>query len=122
MKSPSLLKSFRASFEGLAHVFNNERNFRLHCLAGILALALGLGLGLNNTEWIILLLVIGLVMALEIINTAVENMIDILVAEHHPRIKVIKDLMAAAVLVSALIAIGLSIFIFGPKIINWLMS
>lgn len=116
MKNRSILRSFKASFDGLQGAFRAERNFRIHCFLGALAVILGIIMGLNNTQWVLLILVIGLVLALEIINAAIEHTIDLIIATPHPKVKFIKDLMAAAVMIAALIALGLSLFILLPKI------
>lgn len=113
-----LFQSFRASVEGLAAALRSERNLRLHMLAAIAAVALGLWLDLARWEWLVLILVIGFVLALELLNTAVEHVLDALIQYHHPKVKLIKDTMAATVLVSALVAVIIGLMIFIPHLLE----
>lgn len=115
-KSRSLIVSFRASAAGFFYALRGERNMRLHALAATLAVLLAGYLGFSLTEWVLLVVVIGFVLALELINTTVERILDTLIAEHHPGVKVIKDVMAAAVLVAALTAAAAGALLFIPKI------
>lgn len=117
MKHRSILSSFRASFEGLRHTYGSERNFRTHLSLASLAVVLAAILGLSSLEWVLLLVAIGLVLALELINTAVEQTLDLVIKIHHPQVKIIKDVMAATVLMGAITALALGAFMFIPKIL-----
>ena len=97
--------------------FKKEHNARLHGLATILVLLLSVYFRVNVYEAIALTLSIGMVWAAEIFNTSIERIMDYLSKEKHPAIKIIKDLAAAAVLVTALTALLVGAFVFIPKII-----
>lgn len=77
-------------------------------------------MGLTRLEWIFLLVVIGLVWVAEIFNTAVEELVDLISPQQNPSAKVIKDLSAGAVLVSAILSVLVGVLIFGPRIWAWI--
>lgn len=105
---------------GIGHAFRNEANFRVHVLAMALAVALGAVLQISAMEWLVVAGCCMLVLSMELINTAIENTCDLISKDFHPLIKIIKDVAAAAVLVSAVgSCVGGSI-IFIPKIIHLL--
>lgn len=117
-KKRSVAKSFGFAFEGLKEAFRKEPNFRVHILLAILAVVLALYLGFSYTEWIILLATIAIVIVSELINTAVESLVDLVSPEIKDEAKVAKDVLAAAVFVSALLAIAVGAFLFLPKLIR----
>ncbi len=108
----SIIQSFRHAIRGLKTVFDTERNFRIHTVAAILVIALALYKDLDKNLWIVLLLLIALIMSLEIFNSAVERLVDILAPKTHSFAKEIKDLLAAMVLLTSLFAIVIGIIIF----------
>ena len=110
------LKSFIYAFNGLRILLKEEHNARIHLLVSILVVAAGFIFKVTTMEWIALILVMGFVIALEIINSSIENIADFISPDKHPQIKKIKDLGAAAVLVGAISAIAVGAFIFLPKI------
>jgi diacylglycerol kinase len=111
------LKSFFYAFKGLAYAFKTQLNFKIHCFSGVLAIALGLYLNLSIIEWLWISLAIALVLIVELINTAIEVLVDLVSPQQHPKAGAIKDVSAAAVLLSALLALGIGLFIFVPKLI-----
>jgi diacylglycerol kinase len=111
------LNSFSFAFNGVRILFRDEHNSRIHLLAAIIAIALGFILGISTTEWIALTLCIGLVISMEILNSALEKLSDFISPEKNEMIKKVKDLSAAAVLVSAITALLIGIIIFLPKIL-----
>lgn len=113
------IKSFGFAFNGLRILFHEEHNSRIHFFASVLVVIAALLFKLNTYEWIAIIFSIGLVITAEIINTAVENIADFLTTEQNNHIKKIKDLAAAAVLVSALTALTIGLIIFLPKITTW---
>ena len=84
----------------------------------IIAIILGIVLKISNIEWIAIIMVIGLVFSIEIINSAIENLADFVSPNYNEIIKKVKDLSAAAVLISALVSLIIGIIIFIPKIIE----
>lgn len=113
------IKSFGFAVNGLRILFHEEHNSRIHFFASVLVIIAALLFKLNTYEWIAIIFSIGLVITAEIINTAVENIADFLTTEQNNHIKKIKDLAAAAVLVSALTALTIGLIIFLPKITAW---
>ena len=112
-----LFKSFKYAFEGLKYAFKYEQNILVHTLATIVVIIAGIFFEIKPFEWLTLTLIIGLVIATELINTSIEATIDLVTKEVHPLAKVAKDTAAAAVLVFGLTAIVIGLIIFIPKII-----
>lgn len=116
-KKNSTAESFGHAFDGIAEALKNEPNFRTHILIALLATCLGMVLGLTRTEWLILALTIILVLIMELFNTAMEAIVDLVSPEIHPRAKVAKDVSAAAVLMSTLLSLIVGVYLFLPKIV-----
>lgn len=112
------IKSFQYAFAGWGFLLRTQVNAWVHLLATIVLFILCCFFQLSTTELILLLIATASVWAAELFNTAIEQIIDLLHPQHHPRVGRIKDLAAAAVLVTALSAIGVAAFIFIPKIIQ----
>lgn len=112
MKKPAFLKSLNDATEGFIYVVNHERNMRAHFLFGFLVLLLAIFLGVSRLEWIILCAVTTLVFTAEMFNTAIEETLDLLHSSTHRTIRVIKDVSAAAVLVTSLNALVVGFVIF----------
>lgn len=111
------LKSFVYAWNGMKILFSEEHNSRIHLVSAILAILLGVYLKISLFEWIAISLAIGAVFAAELFNSALENLADHLAPEQHANIKKVKDLAAAAVLVSALMALAIGMIVFLPKIL-----
>lgn len=112
----SRIRSFKFAFNGLRLLIQNEHNARIHLLGAIVAIGMGFLLKINLSEWSILVIVIGLVFLTELFNTSLETLSDLIDSESNKRIKYAKDYAAAAVLISAIIAIITGGIIFIPKI------
>ena len=110
------LKSFRFAFHGLRVLFVEEHNARIHLLLAVLVIALGFYLNISIQEWIALVFAIGFVLTAETYNTAIENMADFVSESKNEHIKKIKDLCAAAVLISGITALAIGLMVFVPKI------
>ncbi|TFD92528.1 diacylglycerol kinase family protein [Jeotgalibacillus sp. R-1-5s-1] len=111
-----LIRSFRYAASGVKDVFLNEQNFKIHTVAGLAMIVLAFILKLNGTEWLILLLFIGGVLALELMNTAIERTVDLVTEELHPLAKKAKDAAAASVLFFAIAAAIGGLILFVPKL------
>lgn len=120
MKGKKPIIGFRYAWSGIIVTAKIERNFKIHLICGLLAILTGFYLGLSLLEWAILTLVISAVLAAELINTAVENVIDYLKPEPHPSAKYIKDAAAGAVLITAIAAVVIGCLLFVPKIMDLL--
>ena len=114
-KKDPLHKSFSYAFEGIFTCIRNERNMKIHIEVATLVVIAGWILGLSITEWCICLGLFGLVMALELVNTAVEAVVDLVTTERHPLAKIAKDTAAGAVLIAAIMAAIVGLLIFVPK-------
>ncbi len=112
-----LINSFKYAFEGLKYAFKYEQNILVHFLATFLAIILGIVFKISETEWLVIFLIIGLVIATELINTSIEATIDLITNEINPIAKIAKDTAAAAVLVFGFTALAIAVVIFIPKII-----
>ncbi|MCX6283924.1 MAG: diacylglycerol kinase family protein [Bacteroidetes bacterium] len=105
-------RSFYFAFKGIAIVVSTQHNFRLHLIAFVLVITAGIVFSISPAEWCILLLASALVLSLEILNTAIEFLVDIVSPQYHEKAGRIKDLSAASVLVAAIIAATAGIIIF----------
>ncbi len=114
------IKSFTYAFNGLRIVFIEEHNARIHLMAAIIAIVLGFVLQINAMEWVAIVFAIAMVLSMEIINTSIENIADFISPEKDDMIKKIKDLSAAAVLITAIATLIVGIIIFAPKIVSLL--
>ena len=112
-----LINSFKYAFDGLKYAFLYEQNLTVHILATIIVIIMGFLFKISIQEWLVLFLIIGLVIATELINTSIEATIDLITDEINPLAKVAKDTAASAVLVFGLTALIVGALIFLPKII-----
>ncbi|MAX80621.1 MAG: diacylglycerol kinase [Crocinitomicaceae bacterium] len=112
------IKSFGYAFSGIATLLKEEHNARIHAVATVCVIVAGIYFKVSVTEWIALVFAIGLVFALEAVNTAIEALADFASPEQHPLIKKAKDVAAAAVLIGAFAAAAVGLFIFLPKVIE----
>ncbi len=112
-----IVRSFGFAFEGLAILVRTQPNFRIHIVAGFAALGLGLVLRLSPPEVALIVLTVGTVLVVEAINTCLETMCDLVSPTYHPLVKKCKDVSAAAVLISALAAVGVAALLFLPRLL-----
>lgn len=110
-----LITSLRHACAGFGFALRRERNMKIHAAAAAVALVLCAALRVDRIELLFVLLAICLVLAAELVNTAIEKWIDASVAGPHPMAKAAKDCAAAAVLVTAVFAIGVGLVVFGGK-------
>ena len=89
---------------------------KIHCMAMVLVIAAGIILNLSITEWCICLVLFGVILALELVNTAIEAVVDLVTEEYRPLAKLAKDTAAGAVLIASIMAAGAGILIFLPKV------
>ncbi|MDQ3699599.1 MAG: diacylglycerol kinase family protein [Chloroflexota bacterium] len=108
--------SFRHAFAGLRHAWKTQRHLRIHAVLGAIAGGAAILLRLSPGEWAVLLLTIALVFALEMLNTVVEVVVDMISPDYHPQAKVAKDVAAGAVLITALGAVAVGVAIFLPRL------
>lgn len=118
IKKQSLLNSFKIAILGLITAFRKERNFRIQFLVGVLVVFFMIILGLDYIEKSILFLMILVVLSLELINSQIEKFLDLIQPDVHPKVKIIKDFAAAAVLLSIIGSVITGVLIFLPHIID----
>jgi diacylglycerol kinase (ATP) len=113
----SLLVSFQYAWAGVSYAFQTQRNFRIHVILGTIAITLAVALNLAAVEIAVIGLTSGLVLAMELLNTAIESVVDLAVKQtYHDLAKIAKDCAAAAVLISALAAILVAGSLLLPKL------
>jgi len=120
MKPPksSLYQSFSCAITGIINTIKSESSFKIHIAAALLTIAMGLFFRLTANEWLWIVLSIALVMAVELINTSIESLANMVSPEFHPLIKKTKDAAAGAVFIAALFAFISGLIIFIPKLIE----
>ncbi len=111
------IKSFSYAINGLKILFRTEHNSRIHLVAAILVIGAGFFFHVSKLEWCLLLFSIGLVLVTEIINTAVEYLVDFVSPDYNSSAKIIKDLVASSVLISSICTLIIGGIIFLPKIL-----
>ncbi len=114
----TFVQSLNDAAEGVIYVIKNERNMRVHFMLGFLVLLIAIFIGVSRLEWIILCTIISLVLAAEMLNTVVEEMVDLVEPLSHPNVRIIKDVSAGFVLVLAVNALIVGFFIFS-KYWSW---
>jgi diacylglycerol kinase len=112
----SLTKSFGFAFAGVKAAFKNEPNFKIHVAIGLGALIAGFFLGLTRLEWLILAFTIFFVLITEMLNTVLEKIVDLASPEINEKARIAKDVSAAAVLFSAILALLVGAILFIPKL------
>ena len=107
------LRSFGYAWKGIQSCVGKEQNLSFHLIAAMAVIIAGIVLGITRTEWIMVVMCIGTVIAAELFNTAIEKLVDLVSPERHPVAGRVKDIAAGAVLICAVAAaiIGLIIFI-----------
>jgi diacylglycerol kinase len=113
-----LFRSFRYAFRGLKYALKNEQNFQLEILIGFFVVILMFIFDIRDWQKVALFLVIFFVLVMELINTIFERVVDILKPKVHPYAQLIKDIMAAAVLIGAIGAAVVGTIIFYPYVKN----
>lgn len=112
------LIGFSFAFNGIKEIIKTERNFRIHLTTTTVIVLLGLFFNIEALEWIAICFVVSLVLILEMINSAIERIMDFLSPDRHPIVGQIKDITAGSVLVAAITSVVIGAIIFIPKIIN----
>lgn len=118
-KKNPLYKSFGYAFEGIFTGIKKERNMKIHCMAMVLVIIAGIILRLPAYKWCICLILFGLIMALELVNTAVEAVVDLVTEDRKPLAKIAKDTAAGAVLIAAVMAAITGLILFVPEVFEF---
>ncbi|MDP3386786.1 MAG: diacylglycerol kinase family protein [Eubacteriales bacterium] len=107
-----VISSFKYASRGISYVYKTQRNFRIQLMMLLLAAVIGLLLNISVNHWIMLIIISCLVLTLEIVNTAIENIIDMITDEYHESAEKAKDAAAGAVLVASFFSVVIGAFIF----------
>ena len=111
-RAPSLIDSFNYALEGVIHVLRTQRNLRIHFLAAVLVFAGAVAVGVSRLQLIALVLAIAFVLVAEMLNTAIEGVIDVSTTSFDPNAKLAKDMAAGAVLIASVTAVAVGFLVF----------
>lgn len=115
------LRSFGYAWKGIRCCVGKEQNLSFHLIATVVTVIAGFTFGISRTEWMIVLLCIGAVIAAELFNTAIEKLVDLVSPERHPIAGQVKDIAAGAVLVCAVAAAMAGLLIFTPYLTRFFL-
>ncbi len=111
-RAPTLLDSFNYALEGVIHVLRTQRNLRIHFLAAVLVFAAAIAVGVSRLQLIALVLAIAFVLVAEMLNTAIEGVIDVSTTSFDSNAKLAKDIAAGAVLIASITAVAVGYLVF----------
>ncbi|MFD2369706.1 diacylglycerol kinase family protein [Brevibacillus sp. GCM10020057] len=121
-----LVRSFSYALQGIVHTVKTQRNMQIHVAAAVIVLAAAWWLHIPRSDVLLVFFSIALVIALELVNTAIEAAVDLASPEWHGTAKIAKDASAGAVLVAAVVSAVIGVMIFGPplyqKLAAWLLA
>ena len=117
-KSKNVISSFKYAFQGMFSALKTERNLKIHVTIMILVIIAGIVLKISKIEWIICNILFGLVIGGEMLNSAIETVVDIAMPDINPKAKFAKDAAAGAVLIAAIMAAIAGMIIFIPKLLE----
>lgn len=117
-KKSSFRQSLTYAVSGIGHAFSSQRNVKIHFLVASTVSLLGIFLKITRLEWLSLILLSGLVISLELMNTSVELVVDLSTKQHKIRAKLAKDVAAGSVLLASILALVCGCLIFYPRLVN----
>lgn len=120
--SPDRIRSFAFAIAGCAYMLRYQKNARILLAATAIVIPAAIALGIDVQQWAILILAIGSVWTTEFINAAIEAAVNLSVSEMHPMAKAAKDVAAAAVLITVIVAVIIGLLILGPPLFDWLKT
>lgn len=115
-----ILKSFKYSFDGLIYAYTHEQSLTLHLIIMAIVILCGVVLEATIMQWVIILVMGAMVLVVELINTSIEAVVDMVTDKYHPLAKIAKDTASAAEFIVCLIAFCMWVYVFLPKIINFI--
>jgi len=118
----AFIKRLQFALAGWVYFFRNETNGQIQAVVAILVIVAGFVLEISKQEWLWLILCFAMVIALEMVNTAIETLANRLHPDHHPAIKIVKDVAAGAVLWTSLMSAIIGLIIFWPKVLELFSS
>ncbi|WP_126344103.1 diacylglycerol kinase [Kurthia zopfii] len=114
MNVTKFIRSFKYALEGILSAMK-EQNFKFHLLAVVIVIIASVWTGISMVEWLVVISIMTLVLSLEMMNSAIEKVVDLVTTEIHPLAKLAKDLAAGAVLIAAIASVIIGCIIFLPK-------
>ena len=112
------LNSFKYAFQGIGYLFKNEHNAWIHLFITVCVIIAGLLLHISLSEWIAIIITIGMVLAAEAFNTAIEALADVISSDYKRLIRRAKDVAAGGVLLAVIAAVAIGLIIFVPKLVT----
>ena len=112
------LRTFKYSWQGLAYAYKNEQSMWVHAIGSAITIILGIIFHLSLTEWAIVFIALGVILASELINTAIEAAVDLCTLEIHPLAKIAKDCGSAATFVLTIVSVIICLMVFVPHFIG----
>lgn len=112
------LKSIKYSMQGLFYAYRYEQSMWIHGFATALAITMGIVFKIKLSEWAIIFIALGIILALELINTAIEATVDLACNKINPLAKIAKDCGSAASFVMSIVSAVISLFVFGPYLLE----
>ena len=112
-----ILRSFKFSFDGLKYAYLHEQSLALHVIIMFIIITCGFVFKITPIQWVITLVMGALILVSELFNTSIEAVVDLVTEEFHPLAKIAKDTASAATFVASIIAAGMCLTVFLPKII-----
>ena len=117
IKKKGIIRFFRSikfSIEGLMYAYRYEQSLWIHGIATIFSICLGIIFQIKLSEWAIVFIALGVILGMELINTAIEATVDMITLERHPLAKIAKDCGSAASFIMSLVALVIGLFVFAP--------
>ncbi|RHW41023.1 diacylglycerol kinase family protein [Neobacillus notoginsengisoli] len=114
-----LIKSFGYAIAGIAVAVKTERNLKIHLVFATIAIGFSFFFSISKTEWLFILFLIGGMISLELLNTAIERAVNLVTEEVHPLAKQAKDIAAGAVFIFACLSVVTGLIIFLPRLAKW---
>ncbi len=112
----SFLRCFADAGAGMSQTLRTQRNARIHAAATVCVVALAVALKITAIEWTVVLLAIGLVWTAEMLNTAIEAVVDLASPDEHELARIAKDTASGGVLVAAIVSVAVGVIVFGPRL------
>ena len=113
-----ILYNFVFSWQGLVYAYKHEKSMWIHAVLSLITVILGLFLNLRGIEWLIIMIVLGAILSIELLNTGIESVVDMITHDYHELAKVAKDTGSAATFVASTIGVVTILSIYIPKFID----
>lgn len=120
-KPVRIWRSFSHALTGIKTALWSERNMRIHFFVSLLVIGCSIFFSISKLEWLFVIVAIGGIFSLELVNTAIERVVDLVTEDYHPLAKQAKDIAAGAVFIYAIAAVVIGSMIFLPYFLRWLI-